>query len=318
MEPEVVGQLGMERGDRARAPWRHSTGLAVDARRAPRRRRRPARRPGARMNTAVERRRRRARRRRGRPRTSRPGGRRRCGARRCRWRRSCAGRAGRRATSAASRIIPAQVPSAGSPSARRSASGSNSPDESSSIDIVVDSPPGMTSASTPSSSVGRADLDGVGAERQRAPRRARANAPCSARTPTFGRTWGPRGRRHARYQPRSASLTSSSSISSPASASPRPAADLGQDVRRRAKWVVASTMALARARGVVALEDARADEHRLGAELHHERGVGRGGDAAGAEQRHRQLAGLGDLLHERRAGPAAAWPSRTARPSRPG
>ena len=41
-----------------------------------------------------------------------------------------------------------------------------------------------------------------------------------------------------------------------------------------------------RARGrVLGLEDARADEHALGAELHHQRRVGRGGDAAGAEQR---------------------------------
>ena len=52
-------------------------------------------------------------------------------------------------------------------------------------------------------------------------------------------------------------------------------------------------------RRVVALEDARPDEHGLGTELHRQRGVGRGGDAAGAEQRHRQPAGLGDLLHER-------------------
>ena len=38
---------------------------------------------------------------------------------------------------------------------------------------------------------------------------------------------------------------------------------------------------------VAGLEDARADEHALGAELHHHRGVGRGGDAAGGEQHDR-------------------------------
>ena len=65
-----------------------------------------------------------------------------------------------------------------------------------------------------------------------------------------------------------------------------------------AKCVVASTIALRHASRVVALEDAAADEHRLRAELHHERGVGRGGDAARAEQRDRELAALGDLLHE--------------------
>ena len=37
---------------------------------------------------------------------------------------------------------------------------------------------------------------------------------------------------------------------------------------------------------------------RLRAELHHERGVGRGRDAAGAEQRDRQRAGLGDAADE--------------------
>jgi hypothetical protein len=54
--------------------------------------------------------------------------------------------------------------------------------------------------------------------------------------------------------------------------------------------------------GVVALEDARADEHGLGAELHGERGVGRGGDATGAEQRHRQPAGLGISCTRRQRG----------------
>ena len=82
----------------------------------------------------------------------------------------------------------------------------------------------------------------------------------------------------------------------------QPAADLGQDVRVSRKWVVASTIAFARVCGVVGLEDARADEHRLGPELHHERGVGGCGDATGAGQRHSQPARLGDLLHERQRG----------------
>ena len=46
-------------------------------------------------------------------------------------------------------------------------------------------------------------------------------------------------------------------------------------------------------RRVVALEDARTDEHRLRAELQDQRGVGRRGDATGTEQRDRQLAGFG-------------------------
>ena len=47
--------------------------------------------------------------------------------------------------------------------------------------------------------------------------------------------------------------------------------------------MVASTIALARGAGSSRLEDARADEHAVGAELHHERGVGGRGDAAGGE-----------------------------------
>ena len=51
-------------------------------------------------------------------------------------------------------------------------------------------------------------------------------------------------------------------------------------------------MARARAVRIVGFEDARADEHRLGAQLHHQRGVGRSRDAARREVRHRQLAVL--------------------------
>ena len=85
------------------------------------------------------------RRRRGRPRRSRPGARTRCGARprsmapKARW----SGRPSR--TSVASRIIPAQVPKAGIPSARRSASGAAQLVAVEQHRDVVDSPPGRTS-----------------------------------------------------------------------------------------------------------------------------------------------------------------------------
>ena len=46
------------------------------------------------------------------------------------------------------------------------------------------------------------------------------------------------------------------------------------------------------------LEDAGADEVALGAELHRQRRVGGGGDAAGAEQRHRQPAGAATSLDD--------------------
>ena len=62
------------------------------------------------------------------------------------------------------------------------------------------------------------------------------------------------------------------------------------------KWVVASTIARARPSRVLGLEDPGAHEVALGPQLHHQRGVGRGGDAAGAEQRHRKPAAPGDVL----------------------
>ena len=64
------------------------------------------------------------------------------------------------------------------------------------------------------------------------------------------------------------------------------------------KCVVASTIAFARSDGFVRLEDARADEDAVRAELHAERRVGRSRDPAGRERHDRQLPVLGDPLHE--------------------
>ena len=50
--------------------------------------------------------------------------------------------------------------------------------------------------------------------------------------------------------------------------------------------------------GVARLEDAGADEHAVGAELHHHRGVGGSGHAARGEQHDGELAGLGHLEDE--------------------
>ena len=104
----------------------------------------------------------------GRPRTSGPGGRRRCaGTRR---------RAGRGA-SRSSMIMPAQVPSTGVPARASSRSGSSRPSRSIPSVIVVDSPPGRTSPSSPSRSGGHAHL---AHRRRRAPRstaRARRSRP---------------------------------------------------------------------------------------------------------------------------------------------
>src|SRR5207249_11840004 len=49
---------------------------------------------------------------------------------------------------------------------------------------------------------------------------------------------------------------------------------------------------------ILTLEDARADEYALGADLHDERGVGRGADPAGDEVDDREDALAGDPLDE--------------------
>ena len=90
---------------------------------------------------------------------------------------------------------------------------------------------------------------------------------------------------------------SSVPISSPAIGSPR-SRDAAATRSGSWKCVVASTIARARALGVGRLEDARAHEVALGTELHHQRGVGRGGDAAGAEEDHGQPALPGHLAHQ--------------------
>ena len=80
-------------------------------------------------------------------------------------------------------------------------------------------------------------------------------------------------------------------------AAPRPRDTLAM-IAGSWKWVVASTIALARRAGSSDLKMPEPTNTRLGAELHGEGGVGRGGQATGAEERHGQLAGVGQLLHE--------------------
>ena len=111
-----------------------------------------------------------------------------------------------------------------------------------------------------------------------------SKSPCSASTPTQRRRR--RCRRAPRYQPRWARSCSPSSLRALEAdhrrAEPREAAATRSG---SCQCVVASTIAARARRRVLGLEDARADEHAFGAELHHQRGVGRRGDAAGAEQR---------------------------------
>ena len=68
--------------------------------------------------------------------------------------------------------------------------------------------------------------------------------------------------------------------------------------------------------GVLGLEDARAHEHALGAQAHHQRGVGRGGDAAGGEQHDRAAGPSRPPRAPGRAAPAAPWRRWAARSRR--
>ena len=102
-----------------------------------------------------------------------------------------------------------------------------------------------------------------------------------------------------RYQPRtsSRSLSASDAEEMPTIGSPRPGRDLGQDLRVLEVRGRLDDRLRAQV-GVARLEDARADEDAVGAELHAERRVGGGRDAAGGEGDDRQPAVLGHPAHE--------------------
>src|SRR5215217_110939 len=194
--------------------------------------------------------------------------------------------------------MPAQVPSTGVPERTSSRSGSASPSRSMPSVIVVDSPPGITSPSSPSRSAGTR-TSRTSAPRPRSISACASKSPWSASTPTSTRI---------RFPMRVLAARSPAAVGeellvlelarlqrrhrlAEALGGARDAVGVAEvrrrfDDRRGAR------------RGVLGLEDARADEDALGAELHDERGVRRGRDAAGAEQHDRQLAGGGDSAHE--------------------
>ena len=118
------------------------------------------------------------------PRTTPAGGRSRCGGRSRRSRRAAADRPGRRRPRGRARSGPRRPPAPGIPSRSASRNGVRRPDESSSLSIVVDSPPGSTIASIPASCSGV--LTSVVCARATSSASACSrNAPCSASTPIF-------------------------------------------------------------------------------------------------------------------------------------
>ena len=168
--------------------------------------------------------------------------------------------------------------------------------------IVVLSPPGITSPSRSAELLGRCAPRPAVAPSERSIAACAAKSPWVASTPI--RPADPRcaGRRVAATLP--AAVLEQAALGGELARCRRRAS--ARRARRRprrprsgsSKWVVASTIARARRSGSSRLEDPRADEVALGAELHHQRRVGRRRDPAGAEQRHRQPAALGDLADE--------------------
>src|SRR5438445_511928 len=172
-------------------------------------------------------------------------------------------------TSRASTIMPAQVASVGRPLAMAARSGSSRPTRSSSIVIVVLSPPGSTMPSRPS----RSSL--VLTRRVLAPTApsawtCSANAPCIARTPITGALVA-----CARRLPASGSeqlfLRDGWDLE-PGHRLSQSRGDLREDVGlveiRRGR-----DDRLGALQGVLGLEDARAHEQAVDAELHHQRRI---------------------------------------------
>src|SRR5688572_21010920 len=190
--------------------------------------------------------------------------------------------------SRSSMIMPAQVPRIGVPVAANSRSGSPRPSRSIPSVIVVDSPPGITRPSRPSSPAG------VRTSRTSAPspRSIRAwawKSPCRARTPTSGMVLpAPVGEQLAFLELARLEGGHRGAEALRGARDARRVLEVGGGLDDRA----------GADRGLGGLEDARADEHALGAELHHQRRVGRGGDAAGAEQHDRELAVARDLADQ--------------------
>ena len=172
---------------------------------------------------------------------------------------------------------PAQVPNAGMPSSQRGRERLAQPAASrAACPIVVDSPPGMIRPSTPSRSAGVAHLDRLVAQ----------PADRGAVLPEGALEREHADRRHAtsRACGRSCSARRAPPSCGPTIGSPRPR-ETSRDRLRVAEVGRRLDDRAGARRRVARLEDAGADEHAVGAELHHHRGVGRGGDAAGGEAR---------------------------------
>src|SRR2546423_871769 len=197
-------------------------------------------------------------------------------------------------------IIPAQVPNAGMPSATRLRTGSNNSAVGAGLHIAVDSPPGITRASTCSSSCGRRTKTVWAPSAFRAAACSR-KSPCSASTPIVASwAWLPAtvrvalvGRQRVEVDPDHGLAEVARDLGDQVGV-----VEVGGGLDDGLRPLLDSLEPFAVRKTSAGLEDAGAHEHALGTELHHHRGVGRGGYAAGGEQHDRQLAGGRDLLDQ--------------------
>src|SRR5437867_7718904 len=196
-------------------------------------------------------------------------------------------------TSRASRMRPAQVPMMGLPAAWNFSRAGTKPHSSRSLRRVVLSPPGMMRPSTWSSWRGSLTSTDSSPSRSRT-LPWRPKSPWRASTPIAMPLLPRRALPAARLEQvrllELGRLDTGHGIA-------EVLGDLGQnigvlEVRRRLDHCLGPRRRIGR------LENAGAHEDGLGAELHHERGIGWRGNAPRGEIRHGQLAVLGDPAQE--------------------
>src|SRR5215211_205116 len=188
----------------------------------------------------------------------------------------------RPATRCAITIIPAHVPRIGIPASARSMIGSTRPELRASFEIVVDSPPGIASTSTRARSSGVRTSTGA-APSSPSTRACSRKSPWRARTPAFTGGSPPAGLEQT--------LLAELLDVEPG----HRLAEAARDLRERVGVLEVRGRLDDRARprrGILGLEDPRADEHAVHPELHHERRVGRGGEPPRGEVHDRERAGL--------------------------
>ena len=208
--------------------------------------------------------------------------------------------------SRSSMISPAQVPSTGCPCPPAARSGSASPSRSMPSVITVDSPPGMTSPSSPSRSAGMRTSRGS-APSSRSSFACASKSPWRASTPTTGTmaalpaALGEELRRRPACAPRARS-------------SPRPAPSEARATRSgSSKCVVASTIARARAGGSCDLKIPEPTKTPSAPScIISDASAGRG-DPARAEQRRRAACRRAPPRARGRAARAAPWRRSPAR-----